>query len=112
MLHLLCLANSQLDILMGCVMFFSACRKNVCSSRVHAQVASEMLHLLCLPKSQLDSLMGWDSGLRTTDQVVAALKKSKHLSNLTEVQVKTMLQVCVCTCVGACVFRRASTSQT
>jgi len=79
----------------GFTFFGAEALQSPVKSKYTVKVASEMLHLLCLPKSQLDSLMGWDMSLKTTDQVVAALKKSRYLSNLSEVQIKTMLQASV-----------------
>eukprot|EP00199_Chlamydomonas_sp_CCMP681_P000070 CAMPEP_0119102536 /NCGR_PEP_ID=MMETSP1180-20130426/1251_1 /TAXON_ID=3052 ORGANISM="Chlamydomonas cf sp, Strain CCMP681" /NCGR_SAMPLE_ID=MMETSP1180 /ASSEMBLY_ACC=CAM_ASM_000741 /LENGTH=1028 /DNA_ID=CAMNT_0007086843 /DNA_START=136 /DNA_END=3222 /DNA_ORIENTATION=+ len=59
------------------------------------KVSSETLHLLCLSKRQLDLFLGRDLGLVTVEQVVAALKKSKHLATLTETEIKTVLQAAV-----------------
>lgn len=55
------------------------------------KVASETLHMLCLPKRQLDSFLGRDTGLSSMDAVVAALKKSKHLSNLSDVDLRNVV---------------------
>jgi len=60
-------------------------------SRYTVKVASDSLHMLCLPKRQLDSFLGRDSGLNGIEQVVAALKKSKHLAQLSEVELKSVL---------------------
>ncbi|KAG2485663.1 hypothetical protein HYH03_015635 [Edaphochlamys debaryana] len=58
------------------------------------KVASEALHLLSLPKRQVDSFMGRDSGLQSDEAVVAALKKSKFLANMTEPEFKELLKAC------------------
>jgi hypothetical protein len=49
--------------------------------------------MLSLSKLALDSFLGRDLGLASTDQVVAALKKSKHLALLNDTELKSILQV-------------------
>ncbi|PNW86201.1 hypothetical protein CHLRE_02g076900v5 [Chlamydomonas reinhardtii] len=58
------------------------------------RVASESLHLLSLPKRQVDSFMGRDTGLKNEEAVVAALKKSKFLANMTDPEFKELLKAC------------------
>ncbi|GIL52865.1 hypothetical protein Vafri_8639 [Volvox africanus] len=58
------------------------------------RVASETLHMLTLPKRQVDSFMGRDTGLKSDEAVVAALKKSRFLATMTEPEFKELLKMC------------------
>lgn len=62
-------------------------------SKYTVKVSSENLHLLSLTKRALDTFLGNDMSLSTTDQVIAALKKSKHLTPLNEGELKAVLQM-------------------
>mgnify|MGYP001807267820 CR=1 FL=1 len=43
---------------------------------------------------QVDSFMGRDTGLKNEEAVVAALKKSKFLANMTDPEFKELLKAC------------------
>ncbi|GLC48322.1 hypothetical protein PLESTB_000083500 [Pleodorina starrii] len=60
----------------------------------NVRVASETLHMLTLPKRQVDSFMGRDTGLKSDEAVVAALKKSRFLASMTEPEFKELLKMC------------------
>ncbi|KAJ9511311.1 hypothetical protein QJQ45_029755, partial [Haematococcus lacustris] len=61
-------------------------------SNYTVKVSSESLQMLSLSKRQLDSFLGRDQGLNTLEQVLAALKKSKHIGTQSDTELKAVLQ--------------------